>query len=42
MLEVRGEDGVEWLLAHQVVYRNPDGAFPLRVLITVPLRGVFA
>jgi len=42
VLEVKGEDGVEWLLAHQVIYKNPDGAFPLRVLITVPLGQVFA
>ena len=42
VLEVKGEDGVNWLLAHQVVYKNPDGAFPLRVLITVPLDQVFA
>jgi diguanylate cyclase (GGDEF)-like protein len=41
VLEAKGEDGVDWLLAHQVVYTNPDGAFPLRVLITVPLKGVF-
>jgi len=42
VLEAKGEDGVDWLLAHQVVYKNPDGAFPLRVLITVPLSRVFA
>lgn len=42
VLEARGEDGVDWLLAHQVVYRNPDGAFPLRVLVSVPLSQVFA
>jgi diguanylate cyclase (GGDEF)-like protein len=42
VLEVKGEDGVDWLLAHQVVFRNPDGAFPLRVLVTVPLSEVFA
>jgi diguanylate cyclase (GGDEF)-like protein len=42
VLEAKGEDGVDWLLAHQVVYTNPDGAFPLRVLITVPLSRVFA
>jgi diguanylate cyclase (GGDEF)-like protein len=42
VLEAKGEDGVDWLLAHQVVYTNPDGAFPLRVLITVPLHRVFA
>lgn len=42
VLEAKGEDGVDWLLAHQVVYKNPDGAFPLRVLITVPLDRVFA
>jgi diguanylate cyclase (GGDEF)-like protein len=42
ILEAKGEDGVEWLLAHQVVYRNPDGAFPLRVLVTVPMSQVFA
>jgi diguanylate cyclase (GGDEF)-like protein len=42
VLEARGEDGVDWLLGHQVVYKNPDGAFPLRVLITVPLSQVFA
>jgi len=41
-LEAKGEDGVDWLLAHQVVFRNPDGAFPLRVLVTVPLNRVFA
>jgi diguanylate cyclase (GGDEF)-like protein len=41
VLEAKGEDGVDWLLAHQVVYTNPDGAFPLRVLITVPLARVF-
>ena len=42
VLEAKGEDGVDWLLAHEVVTRNPDGAFPLRVLITVPLSRVFA
>src|SRR5882672_3164601 len=42
VLEAKGEDGVDWLLAHQVVYKNPDGAFPLRVLVSVPLRQVFA
>ena len=42
VLEAKGEDGVDWLLAHQVVYKNPDGAFPLRVLVTVPLNRVFA
>ncbi|HKW36460.1 MAG TPA: diguanylate cyclase [Burkholderiales bacterium] len=42
VLEVEGENGVNWLLAHQVIYKNPDGAFPLRVLITVPLSQVFA
>jgi diguanylate cyclase (GGDEF)-like protein len=41
VLEAKGEDGVDWLFAHQVVYTNPDGAFPLRVLVTVPLRSVF-
>jgi diguanylate cyclase (GGDEF)-like protein len=40
--EAKGEDGIDWLLAHEVVAKNPDGAFPLRVLITVPLRQVFA
>jgi len=42
VLEAKGEDGVDWLLAHQVVYTNPDGAFPLRVLVSVPLTQVFA
>jgi diguanylate cyclase (GGDEF)-like protein len=42
ILPVKGEDGVDWLLAHQVVFKNPDGAFPLRVLVTVPLSQVFA
>jgi diguanylate cyclase (GGDEF)-like protein len=42
VLEARGEDGVDWLLAHEVVTTNPDGAFPLRVLLTVPLNRVFA
>ena len=42
VLERKGEDGVDWLLAHRVVYTNPDGAFPLRVLVTVPLKSVFA
>jgi diguanylate cyclase (GGDEF)-like protein len=41
VLEAKGEDGVDWLLAHQVVFTNPDGAFPLRVLITVPMSRVF-
>ena len=41
-LEVKGTDGVDWLLAHEVVFQNPDGAFPLRVLVTVPLNRVFA
>jgi diguanylate cyclase (GGDEF)-like protein len=42
VLEATGDDGVDGLVAHQVVYRNPDGAFPLRVLVTVPLSQVFA
>ena len=41
-LEAKGTDGVDWLLAHEVVAQNPDGAFPLRVLVTVPLGRVFA
>jgi diguanylate cyclase (GGDEF)-like protein len=41
VLEAKGEDGVDWLLAHEVVAKNPDGAFPLRVLVTVPLKRVF-
>jgi diguanylate cyclase (GGDEF)-like protein len=41
-LEAKGTDGVDWLLAHEVVAKNPDGAFPLRVLVTVPLNRVFA
>jgi diguanylate cyclase (GGDEF)-like protein len=42
VLEARGEDGVDWLLAHEAIAKNPDGAFPLRVLVTVPLNRVFA
>jgi diguanylate cyclase (GGDEF)-like protein len=42
VFEVRGQDGVAWLAAHEVVIQNPDGAFPLRVLVTVPLEQVFA
>jgi len=42
VLEAKGEDGVNWLLAHEVVTQNPDGAFPLRVMVTVPLSRVFA
>jgi len=42
VLEARGEDGVDWLLAHEVVTQNPDGAFPLRVMVTVPLSRVFS
>ena len=42
VLEVIGPDGVAWLLAHEVVAQNPDGAFPLRVLVTVTLDRVFA
>jgi len=42
VLEIKGTDGVRWLLAHEVVTRNPDGAFPLRVLVTVPLNQVLA
>src|SRR5713101_6198150 len=42
VLEAKAEDGIAWLLAHEVVTQNPDGAFPLRVMVTVPLRQVFA
>lgn len=42
VLEAKGEDGVDWLLAHEVVVQNPDGAFPLRVMVTVPLSQVFS
>ena len=42
VLEAEAEDGIAWLLAHEVVTQNPDGAFPLRVMVTVPLRQVFA
>src|SRR5882672_4656477 len=42
VIEARGEDGVDWLLAHEVVTQNPDGAFPLRVMVTVPLGRVFS
>src|SRR6266851_505092 len=42
VLETEAEDGIAWLLAHEVVTQNPDGAFPLRVMVTVPLRQVFA
>ena len=41
VFEARGPDGVAWLLAHEVVIQNPDGAFPLRVLVTVPLDQVY-
>jgi diguanylate cyclase (GGDEF)-like protein len=42
VLEAKDEGGVDWLLAHRVVYTNPDGAFPLRVLIAVPMKSVYA
>jgi diguanylate cyclase (GGDEF)-like protein len=42
VLEVKAEDGIARLLAHEVVTQNPDGAFPLRVMVTVPLKEVFA
>ena len=42
VFEASGPDGVAWLLAHEVVIQNPDGAFPLRVLVTVPFDQVFA
>lgn len=42
VIEADGPDGVHWLLAHEVVTQNPDGAFPLRVLVTVPLNEVLA
>src|SRR6266702_3322879 len=42
VLEAEAEDGIAWLLAHEVVTQNPDGAFPFRVMVTVPLRQVFA
>src|SRR5258708_15256140 len=42
VLEAKAEDGITWLLAHEVVTQNPDGAFPLRVMVTVPLSRVFA
>jgi len=40
--EARGTDGVGWLFAHETVAQNPDGAYPLRVIISVPLDQVFA
>lgn len=40
--EAKGADGVGWLFAHEVVTQNPDGAYPLRVIVTVPLDQVFA
>lgn len=42
IVEANGTDGIRWLLAHEVVTQNPDGAFPLRVLVTVPLDQVLA
>ncbi len=42
VFEAKGADGIGWLVAHEVVTKNPDGAFPLRVMITVPLDEVFA
>src|SRR6266487_1151511 len=42
VLEAEAEEGIAWLLAHEVVTQNPDGAFPLRVMVTVPLGQVFA
>src|SRR5260221_11189853 len=42
VLEAKWEAGVDSLLAHQVVYQNPDSAFPLRVLVSVPLLHGFA
>src|SRR5262249_37307795 len=40
--EAKDDDGVSWLFTHEVVAQNPDGAFPLRVIIAVPLERVFA
>jgi diguanylate cyclase (GGDEF)-like protein len=40
--EARDSDGVGWLFAHEVVTQNPDGAYPLRVIVSVPLDQVFA
>jgi diguanylate cyclase (GGDEF)-like protein len=39
--EARDTDGVGWLFAHEVVAQNPDGAYPLRVIVSVPLDQVF-
>jgi len=42
VFEAKGPDGVDRLFAHEVVIQNPDGAYPLRVMVSVPLNEVFA
>jgi diguanylate cyclase (GGDEF)-like protein len=42
VFEAKDSDGVEWVFTHEVVTQNPDGAFPLRVFVTVPLHQIFA
>ncbi len=42
VFEAKGTDGVDRLFAHEVVIQNPDGAYPLRVMVSVPLNEVFA
>jgi diguanylate cyclase (GGDEF)-like protein len=42
IFEAKGADGVDRLFAHEVVTRNADGGYPIRVVISVPLNQVFA
>jgi diguanylate cyclase (GGDEF)-like protein len=42
VFEAMGTDGVNRVFAHEVVIENPDGTYPIRVMVSVPLDQVFA
>ena len=42
LFETKGTDGVDRVFAYRVVTQNPDGAMAIRVLVSVPLREIYA
>jgi diguanylate cyclase (GGDEF)-like protein len=42
VFEAKGTDGIGRVFAHEVVIQNPDGGYPIRVMVSVPLEQVFA
>jgi diguanylate cyclase (GGDEF)-like protein len=42
VFEAKDGDEAGWVFTHEVVTQNPDGAFPLRVIVAVPLQQIFA